>query len=85
MPAKTTFEQLLEARMQQLASRRREVAPAPTELKDEVFRTLDLLDTVGEIGSLFTGTLLGTAAEFIDLIENPEGEPPPASANPSGQ
>ena len=72
--------------MQQLASRRREVAPAPTDLKQEVFRTLDMIDTIGEIGSLFTGTLFNTTAEFIDLIENPEGEAsPPPPANPPGQ
>ena len=76
MPDKTTLERLLEARMQQLAAQRREAVPAPPDLHQEVFRTLDLIDTVGEIGSLFTGTLLSTAAEFIDLLENPKGAAP---------
>ncbi len=75
----TTMELLLQARMQQLADERRAATPPPPELRQEVFRTLDLIDTIGEIGSLFTGTLLGTAAEFIDLLEDPEGthQPPP--------
>ena len=73
MPDKSTLDLLLEARMQQLAARRRQAAAPPDDLRHEVFRTLDLLDTIGEVGALFTGTLLGTAAEFIDLIEDPEG------------
>ena len=68
------MELLLQARLQQLADHRRAAAPPPDALRHEVFRTLDLLDTIGEIGSLFTGTLLGTAAEFIDLLEDPAGE-----------
>ncbi|CAH0999548.1 hypothetical protein LEM8419_00848 [Neolewinella maritima] len=78
---KNTMDLLLEARLQQLASQRRATSAPPPDLKKEVFRTLDLLDTIGEVGALFTGTLIGTAAEFIDLLEDPTGEghpsPPP--------
>ena len=73
MTEPTTMELLLQARLQQLADERRAATPPPPDLQQEVFRTLDLIDTIGEIGSLFTGTLLGTAAEFIDLLEDPEG------------
>ena len=73
MTEPTSMELLLQARMQQLAEERRAAAPPPSDLQQEVFRTLDLIDTIGEIGSLFTGTLLGTAAEFIDLLEDPDG------------
>ena len=73
MTEPTSMELLLQARMQQLADERRATTPPPPELRQEVFRTLDLIDTIGEIGSLFTGTMLGTAAEFINLLEDPEG------------
>lgn len=64
------MQQLLEARFQQLGEARESSAPAPPTLKKEVFRTLDLLDTLGEIGDLFTGKFLGATADFIDLIEH---------------
>lgn len=65
-----TLEQLLEARFQQLSSEREQTIAVPPVVKEEVFRTLDLIDTLGEIGDLFTGKFLGATADFIDLIEN---------------
>ena len=68
------MQQLLEARFQQLADAREETAPAPPGLRKEVFRTLDLIDTLGEVGDLFTGKLVETTADFIDLIEHKDND-----------
>ena len=76
MSKKTTMQLLLEARFQQLAEDRRENNEMPAELRQEVFRTLDMIDVVGEVTDLFTGKFGETTAEFLDIIENPEGDEP---------
>ena len=73
-PTRDPVQALLSARFQQLAAAREEQATTPAELKGEVFRTLDLLDTLGEIGDLFTGKFAGAAADFIDLLEHTDPE-----------
>lgn len=66
------MQQLLEARFEQLGKIRAEDAATPPRLRKEVFRTLDLIETFGEVADLFTGKLVESAADFIDLLENPE-------------
>jgi len=41
---------------------------APEELKEEIFKTLDTLDLIGDIADLFTIKFTGVEAEFVDLI-----------------
>lgn len=84
MSEKSTMQLLLEARFQQLAEDREESNEMPTELRQEVFRTLDMIDMFGEITDLFTGKFGSTATEFLDIIENPDdgspaGDPPRAA------
>lgn len=74
MSEKTTMQLLLEARFQELAEDRQERNEMPAELRQEVFRTLDVIDTFGEVADLFTGKFGETTAEFIDLIESPDPE-----------
>lgn len=69
MSEKTTMQLLLEARFQQLAEEREERHEMPAQLREEVFRTLDLIDTLGQVADLFTSKFGETTAEFIDLIE----------------
>lgn len=73
-PNNDPVQELLSTRFQQLAAAREQESATPAELKGEVFRTLDLLDTLGEIGDLFTGKFAGAAADFIDLIEHTDPE-----------
>ncbi|MTB51230.1 hypothetical protein [Lewinella sp. W8] len=74
MSKKTTMQLLLEARFQQLAEDHEERHEMPAELREEVFRTLDLIDVVGEVTDLFTGKFGETTVGFIDLIESPDLE-----------
>lgn len=69
---------LLEARFQQLAKDQAENNEMPAELRKEVFRTLDMIDMFGDVADLFTGKLGEATAEFLDILENPEGEEPSA-------
>ena len=43
---------------------------APDRLKEEVFQTLDTVNMVGDIASLFTSTFVRTGAELIDVIQD---------------
>lgn len=81
MSEKSTMQLLLEARFQQLAEDQEEKNSVPSELRKEVFRTLDVIDMVGEIGDLFTGKFGSTTAEFIDLIESPDNNVSPVDSN----
>ncbi|MCP9234852.1 hypothetical protein [Lewinella sp. JB7] len=78
MSKKSTMNLLLEARFQQLAQEEAAARPGPPpELRQEVFRTLDLIDLMGEVGDLFTGKFGGAATEFLDLLTDPDGEKHP--------
>lgn len=72
MSEKSTMQLLLEARFQQLAKDQQENNEMPTELRQEVFHTLDMIDMFGEMSDLFTGKFGETTAEFLDIIENPD-------------
>ncbi|MBB4079773.1 hypothetical protein GGR28_002400 [Lewinella aquimaris] len=75
MSDKTTMQLLLEARFQQLAEEEAEASAGPApQLREEVFRTLDLIDLVGEVGDLFTGKFGEATTEFLDLLTDPEGD-----------
>lgn len=71
MSGNVTIELLLKARLQQLAQDQRVRHQMPNELRREVFLTLDLIDTFGEITRLFTSLLGETTATFIDLLKSP--------------
>ncbi len=43
--------------------------PAPEELKEEVFRTLDTLNLLADIVDLFTVKFSKSEAEFLDLFQ----------------
>lgn len=65
---KTPLQLKLDAQLQLLVPRE----DAPEDLKQEVFRTLDFLDTLGEITELFTQKFGETNAHFFDLFGEEE-------------
>ena len=67
MPNKDELEAHLMRQFQRLTP----AAPAPEALREEVFRTLDLLDVAEEITSLFTDKLGRSGLEFLELLDDP--------------
>ena len=66
MPNKDDLEAHLMRQFQQLTPD----APAPEALREEVFRTLDLLDLAGEVTALFTEKLGRSGLEFFELLDD---------------
>ena len=43
---------------------------APADVKDEVMRTIELMDMLGTVADLFTAKFVATGATFLDLSED---------------
>lgn len=63
MDKPTPLENALAAKLQRLLPDEN----APPEVKDEVFRTIELLDLVGSVADLFTAKFAATGTTFLDL------------------
>jgi hypothetical protein len=79
MSEKTTMQLLLEARFQQLAQDQVENHEMPSELRQEVFDTLDVIHANGEATNLSVEKTEEATSEFIDMIESPDDENPPST------
>lgn len=43
---------------------------APEDMKKEIFQTLDTLNLIDDIADLFTGKLVSTELDFLDLLDD---------------
>lgn len=69
-----------------LAEKFRQLLPdeaAPSELKEEVFRTLDFLDMFGEIADLYTAKFGAAELSLLDVMTPPTESTPPAADSSS--